>query len=79
MNIAKNVDSLVVGWELGEYGKPRDTPLPWPPDLSALALDTELAQMMNNPLNTTSFVCVSTRVCVCVYNYVCLSVFPPVI
>ena len=53
MNIAKNVASLVVGWELGEYGKPRDIPLPWPPDLSALALDTELAQMMNKIMEDT--------------------------
>ena len=53
MNIAKNVASLVVGWELGEYGKPRDAPLPWAPDLSALALDTELAQMMNKIMEDT--------------------------
>lgn len=67
-SIAKTVASLVVGWEEGEYGKPRNNRLPWPPDLSSLGFDGELAdtmkQIMEDTLNLNSASDV-TVVCKC--------------
>ena len=53
MNIATNIASLALGWPLGEYGKPRDTPLPWPPDLNALGSDADLMATMNKIMDDT--------------------------
>jgi hypothetical protein len=53
MNIATNIASLALGWPLGEYGKPRDTPLPWPPDLNALGSDADLTATMNKIMDDT--------------------------
>ena len=37
-----------MGWDVGAYGRTRDTDLPWPPDLGALALDPEASEIMDN-------------------------------
>jgi hypothetical protein len=48
--------SLLAG-NLASNGRPRDTPLPWSPDLGALALpqalDAELAEIMNKIMEDT--------------------------
>ena len=36
-----------MGWDVGEYGRTRDTDLPWPADLGALALDPEASEIMD--------------------------------
>ncbi len=77
LKIATNVANLALGWPLGEYGKPRDTPLPWPPDLNALGSDADLTATINkimddtlnlnsaSDVNAKSFVSVSRSVCLC--------------
>lgn len=65
MKIAHNVASILVGWEPGEYGRPRDNDLPWPPDLGALALDQEASDMMDELIDEVLMLTSASDVCVC--------------
>lgn len=72
---AKNAASVLVGWDVGEYGRPRDSAGPFPPTLAALNLDdasyATLTNIIDKTLHIHSASDVSVRVCACLLVEVC--------